>query len=131
MKNIFVDPDISKAETLPGWFYHDVNVFESMKDKVFASSWQWIGDANVVPLPNTAHPLTFMDGYLNEPMVLVRSADDTLRCLSNVCTHRGNVVVHHPGPCRQLTCMYHGRRFAQDGTFLSMPEFSQTQDFPR
>ncbi|MBU3680242.1 MAG: Rieske 2Fe-2S domain-containing protein, partial [Candidatus Kapabacteria bacterium] len=131
MKSFFVDPDISNAESLPGWFYHDAAIFDAMKERVFAASWQWIGDTNLVALANTAHPFTLLDGYLGEPMVLVRAADDTMRCLSNVCTHRGNVVVHHPGSCKYLTCMYHGRRFKQDGSFTSMPEFGSTQNFPR
>ncbi len=131
MRPFVVDPDISKAETLPGWFYHDVAVFEAMKDRVFASSWQLVGDTNLVALPNMAHPFSLLDGYLSEPMVLVRSADDSLRCLSNVCTHRGNIVVHNAGPCKFLTCMYHGRRFNQDGSFASMPEFTGTSNFPR
>jgi len=131
MKTYHIDPDIRKAETLPGSFYHDADVFELMKDRIFASSWQWIGDKNCIALSNSAYPFNLLDGYMNEPMVLVRSGDDTLRCLSNVCTHRGNIVVHHPGSCKFLTCMYHGRRFNQDGTFASMPEFSLTENFPR
>ena len=131
MKQFSIDPDISKAQTLPGSFYHDTAIFESMKDRIFASSWQWIGDKHSCSLPNSTYPLSLLDGYLNEPMVLIRSADDTLRCLSNVCTHRGNIVVQSPGSAKFLTCMYHGRRFNQDGTFLSMPEFSLTENFPR
>jgi choline monooxygenase len=47
-----------------------------------------------------------------------------------VCTHRGTLVVEGPGHEQQLRCRYHGRRFALDGKFHSMPEFERTKDFP-
>jgi choline monooxygenase len=126
-----IDKDISKAETLPGWFYHDETIFEAMKEKIFARTWQWIGDTNLVKLNGMAHPFSFMEGLLEEPMLLVRNTDDTLLCLSNVCTHRGNRVIDHSGTYHHLMCAYHGRRFDLDGSFRSMPEFTQTKDFPR
>ena len=129
--NFFINKDISKAETLPGWFYHDASIFEAMKEKIFARSWQWIGDASQVKLAGMVQPFSFMEGLLEEPMLLVRNADESIRCLSNVCTHRGNRVVDHAGSYHNLMCAYHGRRFELDGSFKSMPEFTQTQDFPR
>jgi choline monooxygenase len=47
-----------------------------------------------------------------------------------VCTHRANLVVRGEGALRGLRCGYHGRRFALDGRFLSMPEFEGAQGFP-
>ncbi|MEY3421704.1 MAG: hypothetical protein RIR48_2000 [Bacteroidota bacterium] len=127
----FIDPDITKAETLPGWFYHDTAVFEAIKEKVFVKTWQWIGNGDQVDLPEMASPFTLLEGFLNEPMLLVRNSDDQLHCMSNVCTHRGNQVVEHAGKYKNLMCLYHGRRFALDGTYKMMPEFKNTQNFPR
>jgi choline monooxygenase len=61
--------------------------------------------------------------------VLARS-DDGVRCFSNVCTHRANLVVDAPGCVKSLRCRYHGRRFGLDGKFVSMPEFESALDFP-
>jgi choline monooxygenase len=47
-----------------------------------------------------------------------------------VCTHRGNLVVHEEGEAQGLRCRYHGRRFALDGRFVSMPEFEGVEGFP-
>lgn len=126
-----IDPDIRKAETLPASFYRDPSVFESLKDQVFARSWQWIGDEQLVPLSQTVHPFAFLDGFMGEPMVLARDAGGEITCCSNVCTHRGNIVVQHPAKVKSLLCGYHGRRFALDGKFKSMPEFSEAAGFPR
>jgi phenylpropionate dioxygenase-like ring-hydroxylating dioxygenase large terminal subunit len=63
-------------------------------------------------------------------LVLTRQRDGTLYCLSNVCTHRGKLIVEKPGHSTMLRCGYHGRCFRLDGTFKSMPEFSETIGFP-
>jgi choline monooxygenase len=71
-----------------------------------------------------------LEGFLDEPLLFTRDTEDRLHCLSNVCTHRGNLVVEGPGNARQLRCRYHGRRFALDGSFQAMPEFETAACFP-
>jgi len=132
MSNYYVNPDITLAETLPATFYHSHQAFESMKENVFAKSWQWLGDRpTLLPLDGYARPFSFLENHLNEPMVLVSDKEGTRRCMSNVCTHRGNLVTHNPGKINSLNCMYHGRRWDLDGQFRSMPEFKEAKDFPR
>ena len=132
MKNSFyIDPDITKAETLPGFFYRDEDIFEQLKESIFLRSWQWIGDRGLVPESHFVHPFILLEGFLDEPLVLVSDASNQVSCLSNVCTHRGNLVVQDRGPARKLTCMYHGRRFDLAGRFEFMPEFGDAAGFPR
>lgn len=132
MKSTFnIDPDITKAETLPASFYQDASVFDKLKEKVFLKSWQWVGDETQVPLQQDVYPFTMLDHYLTEPMLLTRGTDNNIRCFTNVCTHRGNILVHHSGKMQKLQCMYHGRRFGLDGKFEHMPEFKEAKDFPR
>lgn len=126
-----IDPDISKAETLPASFYKNESVFEAIKEQVFLKSWQWIGDENLVRRPESVYPFVLLDHYLTEPMLLTKGANDDISCLTNVCTHRGNLVALNPGKSKKLTCLYHGRRFNLKGDFEYMPEFSDAKDFPR
>ena len=130
-QQFYINPDIKKAETLPPSFYKETSVFEKIKENIFAKSWQWIGDENLVPLSENVFPFVLLDGFLTEPFVLIRDKVDQIKCFSNVCTHRGNIVVHHPGTVKGLSCMYHGRRFGLDGRFKSMPEFEGAENFPR
>ncbi len=125
-----VDPDISKAETLPGEFYKNPSVFEELKSKVFETSWQWIGSKDVLSPDANLFPFTLLDGYLEEPMLL-SNVDDKIKCLSNVCTHRANLLIHHPKKSSKITCMYHGRRYSKEGKFEHMPEFQEAKNFPR
>ncbi|MDH5608272.1 MAG: Rieske 2Fe-2S domain-containing protein, partial [Cyclobacteriaceae bacterium] len=129
--NFSIDPDIRKAETLPASFYRDPEVFSSLRDKLFLKSWQWIGDESAVKLNQHVHPFILLDGFLTEPMALTRDEGGKLHCVTNVCTHRGNLIAHSDGPAKSLRCLYHGRRFGLDGAFEHMPEFKETIGFPR
>ena len=51
--------------------------------------------------------------------------------MSNVCTHRGNILALGADKVKRIKCSYHGRTFDLKGNFKSMPEFSLTEDFPR
>ena len=125
MKPFQVDPDIRKAVTLPAAFYEDPAMFEQAAEKIFAGTWQYVADARVLGEESNVYPFTLLPGVLDEPLLLTRDAGGHARCLSNVCTHRGKVIVEQPGKMRQLTCGYHGRCFGLDGAFKRMPEFQQ------
>ncbi len=132
MDKFYIDADIRKAETLPADFYKSQEIFDKLKEKVFVKSWHWVGDENtLVPLAESVYPFVLFEGYLTEPMLLVRDKKSDVKCLTNVCTHRGNLVIHNPGKTKHLICMYHGRRFGLDGKFKKMPEFTEAEDFPR
>lgn len=125
-----VHPDIRRASTLPSRLYTDAGLFAAARDRVFARSWQLAAPLDVVRTPRRAVPVTLLEGFLDEPLLLTRDDDDVLRCLSNVCTHRGNVVVEGETEAKTLRCRYHGRRFGLDGRFVSMPEFEDVEGFP-
>lgn len=125
-----IEPDIAHATTLPAWFYHDPASHARVVERVFARSWQLVADLGQVRAPGQTLPLTLLPGSLDEPILLTRDASDALHCLSNVCTHRGMLVCEAGGVEGALRCRYHGRRFALDGRFLSMPEFDGVTGFP-
>jgi choline monooxygenase len=127
-----IDSDIRRAATLPGSFYNDPAVFETCRESIFARSWQLINGAEEqVKLPNDALPFHFMDHFIEEPLLLLRDSGSALHCMSNVCTHRGKILVENPGRLdRGLVCGYHGRRFSLDGTFMAMPETKGMENFP-
>jgi len=122
--------DIREAHTLPARIYSDPAAYERQRETVFARSWQLAGDADQVKVPGQVRPFSFIEGILPEPLLLARDGEDRVHCLSNVCTHRGNLICESEGVLQQLRCRYHGRRFALDGRFTSMPEFEGARDFP-
>ncbi len=130
MADFFIDPNIAKAKTIDTAFYTSEKYFELAKEKIFSPSWQFIGDSDKVKEVNSAWPFILLENYLNEPLVVTKDKDNNLHCMSNVCTHRGNLLVNEACKLHTLVCKYHGRRFSLDGTFASMPEFKEVENFP-
>ena len=125
-----IDANISRAHSLPAVFYKDASLFAETAEKVFARTWQWVAEAATVAAPLSQVPFTLLPGVLDEPLLFTRTEEGVLHCLSNVCTHRAKLIVEKPGKGRVLRCGYHGRCFRLDGSFKSMPEFEEVEDFP-
>jgi choline monooxygenase len=125
-----IEENIHRAHTLPASFYREKSNFEAVKEKIFAASWLYVADVDVVKNPGDVFPFTLLEGVLDEPLVLTRDQAGKLHCLSNVCTHRGKIVVEGPANKPMLSCSYHGRCFRLDGSFKSMPEFKDVENFP-
>lgn len=125
-----IHPDIARASTPPPELYHDAGIHATARDRIFARSWQFVGDKDLARVPGEVVPFALLEGCLDEPLMLARDEDDRLRCLSNVCTHRGMIVVEHGGRMKSLRCPYHGRRFGLDGCLQHMPEFDGVEGFP-
>ena len=121
-----IDPDIRKAQTLPSRYYNDEEVFSKIVDE-FAEYWHFAAHESQLAEHNTL-PLEHMENLVSEPMLITRG--DTVRCLSNVCTHRGMLVVTEACSATTLRCGYHGRTFGLDGCFRNMPEFDEVENFP-
>lgn len=126
-----VHPRISKASTLDHNFYFSDDLWELSKERLFANTWQWIGkESEIFSGPTNVFPFNYMDHFLEEPLLLVRH-NETVHCMSNVCTHRGFLLCHHPDKVGKIVCKYHGRRFDLNGKMEHMPEFKEVENFPR
>lgn len=126
MPHFEIDADIKSARTLPSSFYTESRWYELSLERIFGRSWQFVRRADEVA---NLFPEVLFPGSLEEPVVLSRSGDD-ISCLSNVCTHRGKILVEAPCRADGIRCRYHGRRFGLDGRFASMPEFEGVVNFP-
>ncbi len=129
MQHFIIDEDIARAKTIATSFYTSGECYETSKEQLFAASWQLVGDADTLE-NNSVHPFTLLPGFLDEPLLLTKDRTGEIRCLSNVCTHRGNILAYAPCKVNQLKCKYHGRQFSLDGKFMSMPEFKEVENFP-
>ena len=121
-----IEADIAKARTLPSRYYTDESVFSEIVGG-FADCWHFAAHESQLTEHNVL-PLDHMEHMVGEPMLLTQ--DDGIRCLSNVCTHRGMLVSTEKCSATTLRCGYHGRTFGLDGCFRNMPEFDEVEDFP-
>ena len=85
-----INPNITQAETISSEFYVNPEIFIDCKEKVFASSWQFITHSSTFN-DHTIFPFSFMKGYIDEPLLLIKN-EDVINCYSNVCTHRAHLV---------------------------------------
>lgn len=122
--------DITKSYTLPAEFYRSEAIFEQVKEKILANSWLWVGDSSAVKEKKQQQPFTLLEGVLDEPLVFVRDNKNVLHCLSNVCTHRGKIIVEEARTGGMLQCGYHGRCFGLDGSFKRQVAFEGADNFP-
>jgi choline monooxygenase len=125
-----IDSNIARAKTISTDVYTSEALFEAAKEKIFAPSWHYVAHTDLVPEQGSQFPFLLLEDYLNEPLLLVRGPKERIQCLSNVCTHRGNLLVYEPCKSSQLRCKYHGRVFDLEGKFQFMPEFKEVENFP-
>ena len=125
-----ISDDITVANTLEGDFYCSDELFLKVKEKIFESSWQFICSKEEMNEANTVFPFYLLDEFISEPLILVNS-DNSIKCFSNVCTHRGNILVEEKTILRRnIVCNYHGKSFTKDGKFVFMPETEGMKNFP-
>ena len=122
-----VDEDIRVAKTIPSEFYHSKDIFRNLKS-MFNKSWQFVGNTDLLETCNVS-PRIILEGILDEPYVLTKDRG-RIRCLSNVCTHRGNIVCKEACDTKTLVCGYHGRQFSVNGKLKFMPEFEEVENYP-
>lgn len=127
--NYFVDEDIRSAYTLPSDLYTSEEWYLFFKNHLFRNSWQWTGGIEIWKNEVCVYPFYFCEGSLDEPLILTRSNDE-IKCLSNVCTHRANIIVAEPTTRARFSCHYHGRCFDLQGKMCGMPEFDDVVGFP-
>jgi choline monooxygenase len=129
-KKLFVHPDIRLASTIHKDFYLNDKYFKLAKKSIFHKKWHFACHAKSIQFHGDTIPIYLLPAYLDIPLILQRQADQTINCFSNVCTHRGNILVENPGNFKKITCRYHGRRFDSEGKVEFMPEFKEVENFP-
>ena len=75
-----IHTDISKASTLPNFFYLDPQYFKSCIDNIFPQSWQPVANRKKLQ-ENNIYPINFLSSLLDEPLVLIHHAQK-IKCFS-------------------------------------------------
>lgn len=121
------DARLSHATTPPADWYLDPAMLTREREKIFSRTWQLAGRTEQVAAPGQFFTTTIGD----EPIVVVRGMDGSLRALSNVCRHRAGPVAAGAGSCEQFRCGYHGWSYMLDGRLAVTPEWNGVADFDR
>jgi len=116
-----------RARGMPGAFYTDPRLLAMEQQQLFQREWICVGREE--ELANPGDFLTWQVG--DEPILLVRGLDGTLRCLSNVCRHRGALLASGSGNRRTFVCPYHAWSYDTAGRLIGAPLIGRRDDFER
>jgi len=103
--------------TYPWSWYTDAEILRAEEERIFSSSWQYVGHAGQVERPGDYFATTLG----RTPIVVTRADDGEVRALVNVCRHRGCVVAEGAGNRATLQCPYHAWTYGLDGTLRAAP----------
>lgn len=98
--------------------YTDAAIFDEEMDKIFSSTWVWVGHTSEIPEPGS-----FKTTYIGkQPVIVARDRKMQIHVLLNRCRHRGATVCEHKkGKTASFVCPYHGWSYAPDGSLRGVP----------
>lgn len=99
--------------------YISEEIFALEMEQLFASTWIYVGHASQIPKPGDFYGTSVGD----QPVVMVRHTDGSIKVLYNRCAHKGVQVA--PEGCghtgKFFRCPYHAWTYRTDGKLLSIP----------
>lgn len=108
------------ARALPFAAYRDPALFDLEMEHLFRGDWVAVCPANA--LSEAGDYMALNIG--GEPLAVVRGEDGELRALSNVCRHRGTLMLEPGVDCLDggtIVCPYHAWSYNDSGVFRGAP----------
>lgn len=106
--------DAAQAFTMPGSFYTSEALLEIEREQLFRKQWICLGREEEIPLPGDYYATELV----GEPILLVRTQQNRIRAMSNVCRHRGMPLMEGRGNSKRFTCSYHAWTYDLDGQLV-------------
>ena len=94
----------------PEWHAREV-------EKIWRRTWQFA--CRVEELPNVGDQIVY--DIVDDSILVVRTADDTIKAYVNSCLHRGTMLRTDAGNARQIRCPFHGWTWTLDGKLSVLP----------
>lgn len=103
------------AFSLPQPFYNDGRLFRIDMQEIFHKEWLIAGMG--CEIPAKGNYLTVQVG--DNPVIVVRGAEERIHAFHNVCRHRGSrLCLGEKGKVAKLVCPYHQWTYELDGRLL-------------
>jgi fatty-acyl-CoA synthase len=101
-----------------GALYTDPLVYEQELQRIWYSTWVFVGHESEVPEPNDY----VRKSIGPQDIIMARGEDGQVRLLLNRCAHRANLVCEFArGNSSSFRCPYHGWTFRNTGQLLGYP----------
>lgn len=119
---------LEQARTIPSLWYFDHEIYDAERQKVFGSTWQYVGRVDQFHEPGS-YLTTDIAG---ESVIILRDQQHQLRAMSNVCRHKAaTILTKDCGKTDRLRCTYHGWTYDLCGALLGTPEFDGVENFSK
>ncbi|GEO25014.1 hydrogenase [Alicyclobacillus acidoterrestris] len=102
---------------LPQWVKYDADIFQMEIDKIFGTTWNYLGHVSELHEPGS-----YVTRWIaNDPILLTKNKDGEIQAFLNSCTHRGaKLCTTDYGNSKAFTCPYHGWTYDSDGQLIGV-----------
>lgn len=99
--------------------YTDAALHAAEMEEIFAKCWLFVGHDSELAKPNDFLTRTIA----GRPVIFLRDKHGAVRCLLNVCPHRGAQLCRQKkGSAKLFSCIYHGWAFENTGKVISIAQ---------
>lgn len=108
---------LDPAHALPAASCRDPEWLGAEKDSIWHGDWVFVTTEDALSSPGDQLPVAVG----NQPVLLLRSQAGELVALSNLCAHRGTLLVEGPANAKRIQCPYHAWTYDDGGRLLGVP----------
>jgi len=106
-------------------FYRDPDIYERDIERIFMNSWLYAGHQSEIPQVGD----WFLFDLADESVIIMRSSEDEISGLLNVCRHRGSRICgENKGRSKILTCPYHAWSYDLKGQLRGAAHMDKSFD---
>ncbi len=117
-------PDEVRDDFIPNDAYIDPDFARLEEEKLWPHVWQLA--CRLEEIPNVGDYCTY--DIVDDSIIVVRTAPDTIKAFHNACTHRGLPLTQGFGSAERFHCRYHGWKFSLDGECTDIIDRDDWQD---
>lgn len=102
----------SEYRALDQAFYKDEDIYQRDISEIYLKSWLYAGHISEIPKVGD----WFLFELAGESVIIIRSSENEINALLNVCRHRGSRICLEQKGCNKiLVCPYHAWGYGLDG----------------
>ncbi len=102
---------------LPNAAYREPAFLQAEMASIWHGDWVFVTTDDHVAAPGDRLPVVVG----NQPVLLMRNQAGELSAVSNLCAHRGTLLVERPGNAKRIQCPYHAWTYNDGGRLLAAP----------
>ena len=107
-----------ESGSLPLWIFNNHDLHQLELERIFGSNWIFMAHESEIPNPGDYVARSIGE----DPFIVVRGDDGTVRVLFDSCRHRGaRVCLADKGNTKSFFCPYHGWMYKNTGELSGVP----------